>query len=423
MATARTKPKRRRGFAADWQPPPPRVLARAAAILLVAGLLAVLLARQSLAVQTRRAAVETAARFGAGPEARLRAAMIAGLAKPTALADPRIVRDARAVLQDQPLDAPALRMLALQARAAGHPRAGLTYARLAEQVTRRETLTQIFLAEEAARAGNARGSLDHIDMALRATNQGRTALFGILNKVMADPQIRREMGHYVARGVPWLPEFLDYAVREGAAGAANTARLLIEARAETRPRLLAPVSALLLGALVDQREFALAGEIYRRARGTAPDLSTSARMTRATFEPRFGPLSWEPIEGAASGAAARFAPAGGGAEISAFASSGERGTVLRRTLRLRPGAYRLFERRSVAAGDASARMRWRLSCLGKTVEPLWQGPEQPLGYTATGLPGPHLGAGCPVQLLELVADGGSGPEGVDVTIRDFDLRP
>jgi hypothetical protein len=418
---ARTKPKARRR-PADFQLPSTATLVRIGAIVVAAVLLAALLARQALAVQARRGDPAVAARVGAGAEARLRAAMIAGLTKPTTLADPKIARDARAVLRDQPLDAPALRMLALQARASGHAAEGREYARLAEAVTRRETLTQIFLVEEAARAGNARGALDHLDMALRSTNQGRTVLFTVLGKIMADPGIRREMTRYVARRTPWLPEFLDFSVREGAASAANTARLLIEADAEKRPQLLAPIAALLLGALVDQREFALAGEIYRRARGAAPDLTGTAKMTRATFDPRFGPLSWEVVDGAASGAAVRYG-ADGTAEVDAFASEGEKAVVLRRTLRLRPGAYRLFERRSVASGDDSTRMAWQMSCLGKTVEPIWKGPEKPLGYRAQGSPGPRIAANCPVQLLELRANGGTGMDGVEVTIGGFDLRP
>ena len=422
MATARTRRKLGRGIAARIELPPAATLVRGGAILLAAALLAVVLARQALAVQARRADVATASRFGMAEEARLRQAMIKGLTQPKSLADPRIARDARAVLREQPLEAPALRMLALQARAAGDAAKGRAYARLAEAVTRRETITQIFMVEEAARDSDARRALDHLDMALRSTNQGRTVLFTVLGKIMADPGIRREMTRYVARRTPWLPEFLDFSVREGSASAANTARLLIEADAEKRPGLLRPIAALLLGALVDQREFALAGEIYRRARGSAPDLTASPRLTRASFDPRYGPLSWEVVDGAASGAAVGYAP-DGAAQVQAFASTGEKGTVLRRTLRLRPGVYRQFERRAVASGDDSTRMRWRLSCLGKTVEPIWQGPEKPLGYRAQGMAGPRIPASCPVQLLELVADGGSNLDGVEVTIGDFDLRP
>lgn len=389
-------------------------------MLALAALLAVAVGRQAFAVQTRRISPEATLGHRADPDARLRAAMVQGIKDPKRLADPAIARDARAVLARQPLDAPALRMLALSARQRGRPTDARRFALLAEQVTRRETLTQIFLAEDAARAGNARLALAHIDMALRATSQGRTVLFGVLNKVMADPRMRGSMSQYVSNQAPWLPEFLDYSVRDGADSAANTARLLIAAHAERQPRLIGPIEPLLLGALIDQREFALAGQIYRLTRPAA-DLTGNAAMSRASFDPQAGPLSWELLQGAASGASATFA-GDGRASVSAFASSGEKDVVLRRTLGLAPGAYRLFERRTLQAGDSSARMAWRMSCLGKTVTPIWDGPQQPLGYSAQGVAGPVVPTNCPVQLLELRANGGSGLDGVEVMISGFYLR-
>ena len=417
---ARTKPKRLGSRFASALPPAP-VLAKRAAVAAIALGLAIVVGGQSLAVQARRASPEAAMRFGSKPEARLRAAMLAGFQDQKRLADPRIARDARSVLADQPLDAPALRMLAFHARQSGRREEALRFARLAEKVSRRETLTQILLAEEAARDGNARAALGHIDMALRATNQGRSVLYSVLGKVMADPQIRDEMIGYVHRRTPWLAEFLDHSVRESPASAANTARLLIAARAERQPSLIEPIAPMLLGALVDQREFGLARDFYRRVRRGAPDLTADASMTRATFNPRFGPFSWEPVEGAASGASVDFA-ADGEATVTAFASSDEKDVALRRTLRLPPGAYRLFETRRAAAGDASSRMTWRMSCLGKAVEPIWDGPDGSLEYVAKGIPGPVVPASCPVQLLALRANGGSGLEGVEVTISGFDLR-
>ena len=401
--------------------PPLSVLAWRTAVLAVAAVVALAVGRQSLAVQARRASPEAALRLGSNPENRLRAAMLKGLQTPKRLADPQIARDVRAVLARQPLDAPSLRMLALNAQQRGRPVEARKYALLAQSVTRRETLTQLILAEDAARAANPRGALRHIDMALRGTDQGRTVLFGVLNKAMADPRIRGEMALYVTGGAPWLPDFLDYSVRDGAVGAANTARLLIAAHAERQPGLIKPIEPLLLGALVDQREFALARGIRGLTRRGQADLTGTAAMTRATFDRQAGPFSWEPLEGAASGASVTYAKSGQ-ASVSAFASSGEKDVVLRRTLQLSHGLYRLFERRTAISGDATARMRWRLSCLGKTVTQIWQGPEQPLAYQAGGTAGPTIPAGCPAQLLELSATGGSGPDGVEVTIGGFDLR-
>lgn len=418
---ARTKPRRRILTVSTAKLPPLPILAKRAAVMALALGAAVALGWQSLAVQAGRASPQAAMRFGSKPEARLRAAMLAGLQDQKRLADRQIVRDAKAVLAAQPLDAPALRMLAFQARQSGRRQEALRFARLAEKVTRRETLTQILLAEEDARDGKARSALGHIDMALRATSRGRPVLFTVLAKVMADPQIRREMVGYVDRRAPWLPEFLDHSVRESPAGAANAARLLIAARAETRPRLLQPIAPLLLGMLVDQREFGLARDIHRMIRRGARDLTADASMTRASFDPRFGPFSWTPVEGAASGASVSY-EADGEATVSAFASSDEKGVVLSRVLRLPPGAYRLFEKRRTDVGDASARMTWRMSCLGETVEPIWEGPEAPLDYDASGAAGQLVPPGCPAQLLALHANGGSGLQGVEVTISGFDLR-
>lgn len=326
-------------------------------------------------------------------------------------------------LRREPLNPAALRLLSLHADADNRRRASQIYAHAAERLSRRDLITQLILIEQAVRANDARRALHHYDTALRTSEAARTILFPVLGAAIREDNIRRELIPYVRAGASWMPFFVQFAIRNDADSQREIARLLIAARAGTgRPELIADNSAVLIGTLVDQNQFALAEQVYLQIPGTSRAMLTDLTVNGPTTDPRFGPIGWSAIDNGSVGAVFETTRRSPRRNIRVFAISGATGVVLQRVLHLTPGAYRLSEERVRTVGDATSRAYWEMTCMrdGQRAV-IWRSPSQSPAYRAAGVPGPIVPAGCTNQLLELRVSGGDNPDGLEFLISRFDL--
>lgn len=331
---------------------------------------------------------------------------------------------AREGIRREPLNPAALRILSLHAAAHDRPRAARIYAIAAQRVSRRDLVNQLILIEQAVQADDAPLALRHYDTALRTSEAARTILFPVLATAIGQSDIRRELVPYVQAGASWMPFFVQFAIRNDADSQREIARLLIAADAgRRRPELIADNSAVLIGVLVDQNEFALAEQTYLQIPGTASALFTNLATSAETTNPRFGPIGWTAMDNGSVGAAFEGARGSSHRNVRVFATSGATGIVLRRLLRLPPGAYRLSEDRAQVAGDATSRAYWEMLCMrdGERVV-IWRSASQRPAYRAAQVAGPVVPAGCVNQLLELRAAGGDSPDGLEFVVNRFDLR-
>lgn len=342
--------------------------------------------------------------------------------EPRRIFDKAILIEARKSLRYQAINTAPLRLLAIRGQALKDSSA-LTFAHLSERVTRRDLMTQLVLIEEAVRLDDHDLALRHYDKALRTSGEARTVLFPILSKALKDDVILDALIPYVRTRANWMPEFIQYALRDGPTGPRGTAELLVRAGAGRQADLMEPVAATLIGTLLEQGEFALARQLFLQLPGTSARHFEQAGFDVATTNPFYGPFAWTPRTDALAGASFEGSPDQDQRTARIFASTGERQVALRRMLALRPGQYRHSETRSKVAGDDTSRAYWEMKCPTRTgFEPIWRASIDRSSYNVAGAKGPLVPTDCPYQLLELTAVGGDSPGGLEATIAAFDLK-
>lgn len=295
-------------------------------------------------------------------------------------------------LAREPLDAGALRQLALgdgieQAQ-------GLRLLKLADQVSRRDAETQLYLLEFAAQAGNIQESLRHYDALLSVQAPTGPVLLGILARGLGDPALRAALLPYAGRG--WF----GVLIRQGAGQGGDPRNALALAREagwlatpDRRDALAPALIPALLTRGADAEAAALADSLgmegWRRL-GFAIE----------TLDPRLGPLGWR-IEASGVGAAQWRSPDVLEISVEPLRSL----TVARRETLYGPGAYRLDFTLSAADGQSPA-LEWSLDCPGSR-------PAEVIGTAGAdaGLPrrvsmAVTIPADCPRQLWALRAIGG-----------------
>lgn len=370
---------------------------------------------------TRSHSAPLASRFG-DTTAQLFLIQQEAQANPTRLLAQDVEPLARRALLTSPLNPVPLRVLALRASIAGKEPESAKFAVLSERLTRRDLPTQLLLIEQAVVANDYRLALRHYDIALRARSDSRGVLFPVLSAALADDEIRAAVVPYVRGRANWLSEFVEFAVRDGADGPRRIGMLLVESGAGGQADLMQASGGTLIGLLTDQRQFALAERLYMQMADASSSLLGDTRFNAATTDPKLGTFAWATFSEAATGAG--FEATGNGRErqLRVFAGSGERGVVVRRVMRLKPGAYKLSEARSLIVGDASATAHWNVKCLQGTAPILlWTGPTGRIDYNASGAPGPTIPGNCSSQLIELVVAGGTGQQGMELVINRFML--
>lgn len=269
---------------------------------------------------------------------------------------------ARAALLRSPLDAAAMRQLAMLAdleRPQDAPRLVL----LAERISRRDLMTQLYLLDEAAARGDIPATLRHYDRALVVQPQARAALYPALAHAMADPSARLAIRAYARR--QWFKNFVPNAVAQGAPPQAMIALL-----AEVRPHMprseYEDLATLLLGQLVSDGHLAEASELAAQVQGNRFNALGSIEFSEATADRRLGPFAWglqndEAVETELYGRdeiRVSIAPA-----RSALAA--ERVTVFP------PGEYEFLQELTYDAATPRATLTWEARC-GGNATPLWK---------------------------------------------------
>lgn len=390
-------------------------------LLLVSAGLAYLSGVSAFANALREFNPPLVARAADDPLARVLALQLELTENPERLVQPDVGQVARDSLRAQGLNVVALRTLALHAQARRDPDKSEAFAELAARLTRRDLFVQVMLIEQAVAANATAQALHHYDIALRTRSQAEMVLFPILNAALETPDIRAAVVPYVRGQTPWLLSFVNFGINQGGDNTRRLGELLALAGAGRRADLMEPSGAALLGELAKHGHFELARRLTLQMPSADAALLANASFTGRTIDPDYGPFSWTGLNTGSVGAA--FEPDGdAGRKARLFAMPGERGVALKRVLALAPGAYRLTEARTRLQGDPGARAVWELSCVGAE-QPIWRGPEQPIAYRLSGVPGPTIPASCRFQELELHISAGAGDEAMELMVDRFELAP
>jgi hypothetical protein len=275
---------------------------------------------------------------------------------------------ARESLVAEPLGARAAAVLALKANAEGKQDTARTLFRDTYRLTRRNEITTLWLARDAASRGDVVATLNHFDEVLRTSKEARTLVLARFAQATSDASFRREMARLMRTEPPWFEEF--WAVAPEVGGATKAVGELRLALADSRLPFVIDDDRKLIDRLLNNGDFDLVEALLRKAtRGAsepAGELVRNSRFDRATALPL---AEWQTYSIGDYGS--EIVPKDGLMLFSAITSPG--GAVAREWVSLPPGPYVLRARLKTIGRGTEDRVLARLTCLtarAGTVRPI-----------------------------------------------------
>ncbi|MEG4434045.1 hypothetical protein QUA95_28665 [Microcoleus sp. F10_A2] len=114
----------------------------------------------------------------------------------------------RAGLVREPLNRVLLRTLAIQDEISGRQEHAKRKMELASQVSRRDTITQLWLGEYFRRSGKPEREIAHYHAALQVKPDLRKVLFPKIMSSLQSPEYQKNVGSYLRQDVDWAAPFL-----------------------------------------------------------------------------------------------------------------------------------------------------------------------------------------------------------------------
>lgn len=321
-----------------------------------------------------------------------------------------------ALLKD-PTAVTAVAALGIDAQSRGHVVEARRLFRYAQQLSRREVVTQLWAIEDAVARNDIPSALRQYDIALRTSRTISDVLFPVLAKAIADPVIESDLSRTLAARPLWRDSFINYL---GAQGPNPDATVKLFARLQ---RIGVPVSGMAQGAIINglmqKGQFDSAWSYYSAIRSGADrrrsrDPSFNAGLQSASA------LDWGVVNIDGGSTSIQRGARGNVFDFSIAPSVG--GALLQQVQMLPPGNYRLTGHSVNLDQPEDSLPYWLLSCrdgreLG-TVKMVNSG--QANGVFAGQLSVP---AGCPVQVLTLIAPPSTSMSGASGQIDRVELFP
>lgn len=235
----------------------------------------------------------------------------------------------------EPLNADAVRSLALVAQSSGEPERAQKMFALAHQLTRRDLPTNVWLATHYGRVGDEDRMLALLDEALTSSQAGRAALFPLLTQVLQDDKVIEPVARLLESSPIWEEDFWAQA-SANPASLRNVARLRI-ARARSGYQGRSSDNRSLSTRLIEARYFAEAKALQHAL--LAPREPGEAVVHNADFAhaPVFADVDWRTYF--SGSVAAEIMPTEGVLRIEVFEGRG--GSVARQIVPLPGDVFRL----------------------------------------------------------------------------------
>jgi hypothetical protein len=321
-------------------------------------------------------------------------------------------------LQEQAINAKALRILGYAADTRGDGVQAERYMRMAARLSRREPGAQLWLIEASARSGNIAQTLVHYDIALRTKPDTQTILFPRLLAAIEDPEIRTALKPYVRADNDWARDFLFFA-NSNSKNLPTLVDLIVETGGLIDVEAAKGQKLGLLSRLVAEGFFKEARRLYLEMPDAQPARLTSAAFDTIDSDARFGPMGWQLVDDPDAGGGFNGKAGERRTSLSLFVNSATTRPVASKLLYLKPGDY-LFSARlsNLDRGDGGF-LRWQLRCAAIPAAPIWTIDSIDASLQASfGIP-----ANCLVQFLDLIASGGKGQTGLEATVTSVAITP
>lgn len=328
---------------------------------------------------------------------------------------------AKQSLEVQPLNAVAVRLLGYVADARGDKKKARELILLAQQISRRDFGTQLWLIEDAVARGEKTRALYHYDIAMRTTSSSHQILLPTLAGALDDPEVRKALVPYVRRRPNWLPGLLGISI-DTSQNPANLADVLVPAGHLPDNEEYRRLSNNLLNQLAAKSKFPAFRQYYLSLPGTAGATFRSAALNNRTVNLRYPAAGWQLVDNPAIGGALSAPNNDGQRSLSAFAGSGERGALMHKYIFLRPGKYRFSAKYEAQYSAPESEIRWDLQCLSAKGNVIaWFATTTVRKGRSAATQDFTITPDCANQMLTLQLAGGSGQLGTEFVIRLIDI--
>lgn len=323
-----------------------------------------------------------------------------------------------AARRNAPLNGKAVRLLAMAAGLENKEARAEALMAKAAGLSRRDVITQVFLVEIAAKNDDLKGALAHYDTALRTSSSAPQILYPRLVKAIKDPRIRDALKPYFKSGAAWPVSFVNFAKDSADADMGALVDLLLESGGSPDPQAHREQTEALLWVLFHQRKYADLDRLLRSVPRVPANLLTQVDLASLEQRGSFGPAAWQLLDDAEAGANIVRDDNTKRTSLAIYANAGTTRPIAQKLLFLAPGRYRLsFKVVSTTPGEGRS-VGWWLRCMEPVVaQPVWR-LDAARGGKGSDI---VIGAGCRVQLLQLLASGGGGQTGLEAEISDVVL--
>lgn len=269
--------------------------------------------------------------------------------------------NARAALLARPLAPRLLYLLAIQSGTSGKAALEPALMRLADRVSRRDPLNQVWLIEDEVGKGDVVGALRHYHAAMTVGPELQPMLLPVLASAIAYPEIRAALRPYIANHADWVPALLEQAA--ATTGSDDLADLVLPVAGSLTPPVYDHARASVMTSLALGGRADLA---FAFASRTLPDLKSSdlrnAGFSPASSDPRMGSLAWSfPQTDLIT--SSLHDDGSLTAEIGQLAH----GTLATRDMPVAPDtSYEFIQDVSRDGGSAKARLAWSGTCISRS---------------------------------------------------------
>lgn len=207
-------------------------------------------------------------------------------------ADRALERVAISSLEQAPLNARALRILALNDDFAGRTDAAATKMAMVDRISRRDSVAQLWLANRSALQGDVKATLQHLDVLLRVRTQESGPLFERLAATLMLPDGRAALRPFIVAETPWLERFFLVAL-ERAPSAQPLGELIASLDKVPDVKALHNSYRMLVLRLATEKDYGLLRQVYQNLPEVEEADLYSVSLSSAAAGRGYVPAIWD----------------------------------------------------------------------------------------------------------------------------------
>lgn len=264
---------------------------------------------------------------------------------------------ARAALENEPLSASALRILALLEYGEGNASEANSALDLSQKLSRREVAVQVGLIQRSVLRDDAEKALYHYDTALRISPGSQASLFPFMVAATAEQELLPAFAKILARGPEW--RFPFYAALIEKTPSRENVAILYRSLVGTNGAFHEEATADLINRLASDKKYSLAYSVYSQA---VPDaVKNPVSLNQSS---RFQPFDWLLFDNPEAGAFLASRNENSKSALGLFfrAEAGADQSIARKLVTLPAGRYQIQAQVRNAPETKTAFVYWSIKC-------------------------------------------------------------